>query len=180
MRRPRILILEDNANISGYVAILLGGLHGLNVTCAESLAKARSIFRSFRPDRLVVDMGLPDGSGSEFIREAKRVHPGIRVVVTSGRSDEGTRQEAAEAGADAYLVKPVPSDEIVEALKIPEFHEIWDDETTAGSAAGGCGDGGSVDAGGGASPRAVAGGDADERGRQGLIHGRLQRADHDE
>lgn len=128
MTRPRILIVEDNTTVAGYVAILLGGLHGLNVARADSLAAARAVFRSFRPDRLVVDLNLPDGDGTEFLREAKAVRPQIRSVVTTGRGDDDAREAAARAGADAYLVKPVECGAIVEALDIPPIHELWDDE----------------------------------------------------
>jgi CheY-like chemotaxis protein len=69
-----------------------------------SASEARSALRG-KPDVLLVDLGLPDGSGVDVIREAQRVSPGTRAMVITVFVDERHVMDAIAAGAMGYLLK---------------------------------------------------------------------------
>ena len=58
------------------------------------------------PDVMLVDLGLPDGSGLDVVRSARQRAGGPPVIVVTGFASSQSRREALEAGASAYLAKP--------------------------------------------------------------------------
>lgn len=81
---------------------------GARIRRADSLSAARRHLSVYRPSVVIVDIGLPDGSGAELIEEVARAVP--RVPVLLATSGDDTQSEAAvAAGADAFLAKPVAS-----------------------------------------------------------------------
>ncbi len=81
---------------------------GARIRRADSLDHARRHLRVYRPNVLIVDLGLPDGSGTELISEAASGSPRADVILgTSG--DPGAADRALRAGADGFLDKPVGS-----------------------------------------------------------------------
>ena len=83
MSKPRILIVEDDADIRRFVRIALEK-EGMSIAEAESAEDARIDSASRRPELTIVDLGLPDGDGKAFIREL-RTWSNIPVVVLSAR-----------------------------------------------------------------------------------------------
>lgn len=81
---------------------------GARLRRAETLAAARSHLRLYRPDVVIVDLGLPDGRGEGLIRDLVRAVPRPMVVLGTSGSASG-RDAALAAGADGYLDKPVAS-----------------------------------------------------------------------
>ena len=81
---------------------------GARIRRADSLHHARRHLRTYRPNALIVDLGLPDGSGVELIGEVGTVSVRPDVVLgTSG--DPGAADRALAAGADGFLAKPIDS-----------------------------------------------------------------------
>ena len=75
---------------------------------AESLEQAERHLSVYRPDIVIVDLGLPDGDGADLIRQlARRRCPGLVVLGTSG--DPAGHKAALAAGAAGFLPKPIPS-----------------------------------------------------------------------
>ena len=70
----------------------------------------------FKPQLIVVDLTLPDGSGVDIIRDV-RSKSDIGIIVMSGRSDEIERVVCIETGADDYVVKPFSSREMVARIR---------------------------------------------------------------
>ena len=102
----RVLVVDDNRDAAGSLAMLVGAL-GHNVREAYSGASALEAVPSFRPDLIVLDVGLPDMSGYETARRIRELPGGrdARIVAASGyREIPGA---ALDAGMDGYLVKPV-------------------------------------------------------------------------
>jgi two-component system KDP operon response regulator KdpE len=69
-----------------------------------------------KPDLAVLDLGLPDGDGSEFIREV-RAFSSMPILVLSARADETDKVAALDAGADDYVTKPFGMDELMARLR---------------------------------------------------------------
>ena len=67
-------------------------------------------------DLLLADLGLPDGRGTELMRELKTTR-GARGIAISGFTDEPTRREAADAGFEKFIEKPAVFDRLLAAVR---------------------------------------------------------------
>ncbi|MCU0906086.1 MAG: response regulator [Rhodobacteraceae bacterium] len=100
-----VLIVEDSRFASEALR-MMAVRSGARIRRADSLAAARRHLRVYRPAAVVVDLGLPDGSGLDLIADLAGQVPRIEVLLaTSG--DEGMAEAARNAGADGFLVKPL-------------------------------------------------------------------------
>lgn len=101
-RRPRVLIVEDDAGVR---QALERGLarSGFDAIGAASYSEA---VRVDSHDIALVDLGLPDGDGRELCRELRARYPGRPVIVVTGRDDELDIIDGLDAGADDYVTKP--------------------------------------------------------------------------
>ena len=111
----RILVVEDEAGIRRVVRLVLEA-EGHEVFEADSVARARIEAATRRPDLLLVDLGLPDGDGVDFIREL-RLWSAMPVIVLSARSAEAQKIAALDAGADDYLAKPFGAGELTARVR---------------------------------------------------------------
>jgi two-component system KDP operon response regulator KdpE len=107
----RIVVVEDDADIRRFVRVALES-EGHDVTEAASVQRGLVEAGTRRPDLVVVDLGLPDGDGVDFIREF-RAWSSAPVLVLSARAGERDKVRALDAGADDYLVKPFGSAELL-------------------------------------------------------------------
>jgi two-component system KDP operon response regulator KdpE len=107
----RVLVIEDDADIRHFVSLALAS-EGHEVTEAATLARGLIDAGTRRPDLVVLDLGLPDGDGVDFIRQL-RSWSSTPVLVLSARSAEQDKVRALDAGADDYLVKPFGSAELL-------------------------------------------------------------------
>jgi CheY-like chemotaxis protein len=101
-----ILVVEDNADVRQIVVRQLRDL-GYEVVEVDNAAAAREVLQSDRAVDLVFsDMVLPGGTGGqELAREARRIRPGIRIILTSGYASATANGGVAEPGV-AFIGKP--------------------------------------------------------------------------
>ncbi len=100
-----ILLVEDSRFASDAIRLLCLR-SGARIRRADCLASARKHLKVYRPSAVIIDLGLPDGSGTELIRELTTVPRTVNVVLaTSG--DDGAADAARRVGADGFLAKPV-------------------------------------------------------------------------
>jgi two-component system KDP operon response regulator KdpE len=99
-----ILIVEDEQAIRRFVRAALEG-EGYRVHEADTMRRGLSETGTRKPDLVVLDLGLPDGDGVDFIRDL-RAWSSMPVLVLSARVEENDKVEALDAGADDYLIKP--------------------------------------------------------------------------
>ncbi|MDD3529125.1 MAG: response regulator [Gallionellaceae bacterium] len=100
----RVLVVEDEPAIRRFLRLALAG-DGAEVAEAGSVAFGLAEAAARPPDLVVLDLGLPDADGAEFIR-ACRAWSDLPILVLSARSQEADKVAALEAGADDYLAKP--------------------------------------------------------------------------
>jgi two-component system response regulator QseB len=110
----RILIVEDNERLSVLLAEGLGR-RGFSCDAADSLAAADDYLAVTAYDALVLDLGLPDGDGVDWLKQLPADHP--PVLVLTARSSVGERVTGLDAGADDYMIKPADPDEIAARLR---------------------------------------------------------------
>ena len=110
-----ILLVEDDSGIQKMLSISLSAV-GHSLVKAESI-KAGLVALSQNPISLVIlDLGLPDGDGKRFIKEAK-IFSDVPIIVVSARDIESEKIEALELGADDYLTKPFGIGELIARIK---------------------------------------------------------------
>ncbi|MGR3290900.1 MAG: response regulator [Paracoccaceae bacterium] len=102
-----VLIVEDSLYACEAMRLLCLR-SGARIRRADSLKSARRHLSVFRPVVVIVDLGLPDGSGADLIRELAAATPRVTVILgISGDDDASTL--ASDAGADGFLQKPIVS-----------------------------------------------------------------------
>ncbi|RED11088.1 response regulator [Pontivivens insulae] len=113
LHAKRVLLVEDSATAAAIMARMIRAAGG-RFRRADGVEAAMRHMRSFRPDILIVDPGLPDGDGLDLIAQvsqARFARP--RIVVLSGSPMEA---EAMAAGADAFLLKPADRASLLSTL----------------------------------------------------------------
>ena len=104
-----ILLVEDSRSASEAIR-LYAAESGARVRRADSLAAASRHLAIYRPNVVIVDLGLPDGDGTDLIRHlASASTPLDSIVALSGHDGSSWQAEARAAGAAACLEKPIPS-----------------------------------------------------------------------
>jgi CheY-like chemotaxis protein len=112
-----VLLVEDSDAIRDAFTILLEDA-GYTVLGAGTGAEALRLTEEQMPDLVLLDMGLPDTTGLEVVRQIK-AEPrtaGIAVVALTGRDEEADRRACLAAGCAAYIVKPVNTQKLVRDL----------------------------------------------------------------
>ncbi len=99
-----VLIVEDEQAIRRFVRAALEG-ESYRVHEADTLQRGLLETGTRKPDLIILDLGLPDGDGVDFIRDL-RAWSSVPVLVLSARVEEYDKVEALDAGADDYLIKP--------------------------------------------------------------------------
>ena len=110
-----VLIVEDEPS---YVDALSMGLvgEGFVVAAASTLADARTQFAAVKPDRLLLDVLLPDGSGIDFCREL-RATSAVPIIMVTARSEEVDVILGLEFGASDYVTKPYRLRELIARIR---------------------------------------------------------------
>jgi two-component system, OmpR family, KDP operon response regulator KdpE len=126
----RILVVDDESAIGRAVETNLSR-HGFSVRAARTGQEAIEGIDSFRPDLLLLDLGLPDMDGFEIIRRV-RERSSTPIVVLSVRGQERDKVAALDLGADDYLTKPFGVDELLARVRVALRHSA---RPAAGAAA---------------------------------------------
>ncbi len=111
----KILIIEDEENINNLLSALLE-TGGYMVISAKNCSGGLTMFASHLPDLVILDLGLPDADGMNFLREIRKTSA-VPVIVLSARSDESDKVIALDAGANDYITKPFGSAELVARVR---------------------------------------------------------------
>jgi len=115
-----VLIVEDEKEIRRFLRIALEG-ESLRVYDADTLQRGLIEAATRKPDLVILDLGLPDGDGNQFIREVRQ-WSAVPVIVLSARSDEQDKIAALDAGADDFLTKPFGIGELLARVRVALRH----------------------------------------------------------
>ena len=111
----KILVVEDDQNISGMIQTLLE-TNGYQVLLAQRCRQGILMLSSHVPDLVVLDLGLPDMDGEEFIRIV-RGSSMVPIIVLSARSEEKDKVYALDLGANDYITKPFGTAELLARVR---------------------------------------------------------------
>jgi two-component system chemotaxis response regulator CheY len=101
----KVLVADDSA----FMRLQCGKLlqqNGLEVVQAEDGAKAVALYRSARPDAVLLDITMPNMDGLAALRAIRALDPGARVAMLTAIGQQSVMMEAIKAGATDYIVKP--------------------------------------------------------------------------
>ena len=111
----KILIIEDDTNISNFVKTIFE-TNGYQVFNVRNGSSGKMIFLSHCPDLIVLDLGLPDIDGLDFIRMVRETTD-IPIIVLSARTDESDKIAALDLGANDYVTKPFGTGELLARVR---------------------------------------------------------------
>ena len=111
----KILVVEDDRNILSMIQTVLDS-NGYQVITAQRCQQGILMLSSHMPDLVVLDLGLPDMDGEEFIRMARRSSM-IPIIVLSARVDEKDKILALDLGANDYITKPFGTGELLARIR---------------------------------------------------------------
>lgn len=114
--RYKILVIEDENNIRSFAKAILEA-NKYQVITADTCRNGITMFSSHRPDLVLLDLGLPDKDGLEFIRTVRTQQETIPVLVLSARTGEQDKVEALDSGANDYITKPFSTAELLARVR---------------------------------------------------------------
>ena len=112
---PTALLVEDEPQIRRFVRAALVE-EGWHVHEAASMQRGLIDAGTRRPDLVILDLGLPDGDGNDFIADLRK-WSNVPVIVLSARVNEADKIKALDAGADDYLAKPFGVGELLARVR---------------------------------------------------------------
>ncbi len=114
----RVVIVEDYDLLREGLVLMVNRAGGFEVVAqAGSAEEALRVVEEHRPDMLLLDLMLPQMSGTELCRLVRQRQPDLQVVLLTGQSELSQILEAVQAGACAYLPKEIGPGELVESLR---------------------------------------------------------------
>jgi len=117
MSQQRILVVDDEPQIRDLLSVYLIR-QGFDVVTAASSQETLESLDKNAIDMVVLDIGLADEDGLKLLEDIKKNRPKVRVVMLTGMGFvEDLLQEAHQKGADGYVSKIVPLDELLTAIK---------------------------------------------------------------
>nr|WP_196246614.1 two-component system response regulator KdpE [Yersinia pseudotuberculosis] len=116
MSPTHILIVEDEKEIRRFVRIALES-EGWRVFESETLQRGLIEAGTRKPDLIILDLGLPDGDGLNYIQDLRQ-WSAIPIIVLSARNNEEDKVAALDAGADDYLSKPFGISELLARVRV--------------------------------------------------------------
>ena len=111
----KVLVIEDEANICNLLDTILT-TNGYQVVTEGTCSEGIMMMRSYVPDLVILDLGLPDKDGLEFIKTIRQSDT-TPILVVSARSTENDKVLALDLGANDYITKPFGNAELMARVR---------------------------------------------------------------
>ena len=111
----KILVIEDDVNICNFVKTIME-TNGYQVFDARTGSNGKLMFLSHLPDLIVLDLGLPDIDGVDFIKMVRETS-NTPIIVLSARTGERDKIDALDLGANDYVTKPFSTGELLARVR---------------------------------------------------------------
>jgi len=114
---PNILLLEDTRTVQNYVRDVLRSLEfPFELLVAKRVEDAAQLADQHEIDLFIVDIGLPDGDGIDFLCAMSAVHPAARALIITGTPSDAYRDRAKAIGVLNFLPKPLQRKALLDAV----------------------------------------------------------------
>lgn len=114
--KHKILLVEDEVNICNLVRAVLE-TNGYQVVDARNGNTGKTMFFSYCPNLIILDLGLPDIDGTDFIKFI-RESSNVPIIVLSARTNESDKVVALDLGANDYITKPFGTEELLARVRV--------------------------------------------------------------
>ena len=111
----KLLVVEDEAKICSFMEATLAA-NDYQVLLARTCTQGLMMFSSHLPDLVILDLGLPDMDGLEFIRSARKTSS-VPIIILSARTQEADKISALDLGANDYVTKPFSTGELLARVR---------------------------------------------------------------
>ena len=128
----KVLVIEDEANIRSFIQTVLE-TNGYQVLTAATCDQGTMMFSSHIPDMVILDLGLPDKDGLEFIKTAREINT-VPILVLSARTMEDDKVAALDLGANDYVTKPFGTGELMARVRAALRVRVMNSEMSEGPA----------------------------------------------
>ncbi len=118
--KEKIMVIEDERSINYLIGTMLTA-NGYDAIRAYTGSEACEMLDAYRPDLIILDLGLPDMDGLEIIRKVRR-WGALPIVVVSARTRERDKIEVLDAGADDFITKPFGGGELLARIRAALRH----------------------------------------------------------
>jgi len=119
---PVVLVVEDEPQLRRFLRTALTA-QGFRIVEAETVREALIAATTHNPELILLDIGLPDGSGIDLTRRI-REWSRVPIIVISARGKEDDKVTALDAGADDYLTKPFGVNELLARIRVALRHAL--------------------------------------------------------
>ena len=116
MKSTKVLVIDDEPLVRRSAQRLLVD-EGYEVDTAASVAEGVATFESFRPQVVILDLKLPDGSGLDLLPSLRKIDPSVQLVMITAFGEAQTAVSAMKLGANDFLKKPYDSEELLYAVR---------------------------------------------------------------
>ncbi|CAM2776094.1 response regulator [Rariglobus hedericola] len=111
------LIVDDEAHIRSYVKLLLMQLGVETFYEAGNITEARELWQAHHPGLVMLDVNMPGGNGLALLPEIRGEDDEVFIVILSAEAQSGTIKEAVDGGADGFLRKDRPREDLIKELE---------------------------------------------------------------
>lgn len=119
----RIMVIDDEVDICAVLTAVLKG-KGHQVCFAVDVRQGEIKLQQFQPNLLFLDINIGDKSGLDFIKTAKAICPGLKIIMISAYDGNHERSRAAAEGADGFVSKPFTTKTILAEVEKMELASV--------------------------------------------------------
>ena len=113
----RILLVDDHPVVREGLRIAISSRPEFHICgSVADTAEALKVLAAEKPDAMVLDLGLKDASGLDFIKELQTSHPGLPILVLSALNESEYAERVIRAGAQGYIMKHEPIEKLILAM----------------------------------------------------------------
>jgi YesN/AraC family two-component response regulator len=113
----KVLLVDDEAHVRKFIALILKQLGPTELFEAANGRDAMEIFRRESPNLVLLDVNMPIQDGIQTLREIREVSADCVVIMLTSLANRQTVEEALSLGADNYIRKDTPKDDIIASLR---------------------------------------------------------------
>ena len=114
--KKKILIVDDEVGIVQEIKEFLEE-EGYEIHTADTAKTGTRLIEEIKPDVILIDVKLPDASGTEVLRVCKEKSPNTKTIIVTGYVDQNVIDEAEKIGCDTFLQKPFDLVRITEEIE---------------------------------------------------------------
>lgn len=118
VEKKRLVLIEDYKLIRIGIRMVLDGDEALQVVGeGETATQGLKLIQELQPELVILDLGLPDMNGFELTRQIRQANPDIKILILTSHETEEEMMQGLAAGANAYCLKDIISERLIEVVK---------------------------------------------------------------